>query len=209
MSKSRYSNYFLIAIALAITTSSAFAVMDQCLDDDGKSYFDSQKKGWFWGEGCKKQFSKKLEDNASKKQQSHAEKKLSEDLNQTKKYKISPKKVEIPWDIIDQITREEVKKIEKESRDIAVTYPTYENVLEHKKLQKYISDKAMDFTTQTLTVVKQDFDMAQWASSFKVRNQTQIEEASKEDISATKDIFEKYKNNMTIVTGKQIGRAHV
>ena len=182
MSANRYATLFLI---FTFNFNNLFA---QCYEND-KAFFDDSQRGWFWGESCKKNIEK---DN---------ENKTVEELHTPieAKYKISPKEVNIPWEIIDSLTRESVKQIEKETRDIAVTYPTYTNVLEHKKLQKYISDQAKEFMNQTINVTKQDFDMAQWVASHPVRSTTAINTEKEINTHKRIEIFQKYKNNMFVM----------
>ena len=182
MSANRYATIFLILI---FNLNSLFA---QCYEND-KAFFDDSQRGWFWGESCKKKLEKDDENKTVEELATPSE----------PKYKISPKEVNIPWEIIDSLTRESVKQIEKESRDIAVTYPTYTNVLEHKKLQKYISDRAKEFMNQTINVTKQDFDMAQWVASLPVRSTTAINTEKEINTQKRIEIFQKYKNNMIVM----------
>jgi len=211
MPKNRYKNIVLSFSVIVSISSSLYAI--DCSKSD-ESYFESNKKGWFWGESCDKPKKKKDEEKPKEKQQkvddSNKTTPVTEEVKPTpekqpeKKYKLSPKEVNIPWDIINELTRDEVKKIEKEARDIAVTYPTYENVLEHKKLQKHISDGAKAFMNQTLNVTKQDFDMSQWVSSMPVRSAIAINTNNEINVKKRKSIFAKYRNNMIlmVVTAK-------
>lgn len=160
--------------------------------DDG--YFNDGKKGWFWGEQVqeKKEDEKtpKLPDLTKVKNSdfnSENFKKVQEMLKKKdeldgsvivyngKEYKTVPTKTNVPFEILDSLHPEEISRLETETKNISVMYPTQENVLEYKKLQKYIAKKALGFTDTNFMVAKQDSEISNWVAETSMRNRVEID----------------------------------
>ena len=82
-----------------------------------------------------------------------------------KEYKTIDEKTNVPWAILDLLHPDEIVKLETETKNVSVMYPTEENVLEYKRLQRFISEKALAFTDTNYFVGKQNAEMANWISS--------------------------------------------
>ena len=137
------SAYFAIGLS-AITTQ-----QDGCkkTSDD---YYSDRERGWFYGESpCVLKDSNKSKNiqDASKKQ-----------------YKIIPKVVDIPWEIIDQIDPEQIAEMERDSQKIALMYPTDHNVKQHRLLQKYVVKKSVSYAKTGDRLGRSDTELAAWRS---------------------------------------------
>jgi len=102
-----------------------------------KPYYQDAQRGWFWKEVCQKR-----EEKQEKKEEVRRERK--------------PKKVEIPWARLNEMTPEEIQKLEEQARSIAIMYPTRENVLEHARLIRWIRDRSMRYAMLYDYYIKQD-----------------------------------------------------
>jgi thiol-disulfide isomerase/thioredoxin len=134
-----------LSVAASIVASSLFAYSQekQCRPASDNYYADGQR-GWFWAEPtCN-------ENNKTKQAQN------------TKKYKLLPKKVDIPWDIIDQIDPSEIAKIEEESRKISLMYPTDYNIKQERLLQQYAMKKSVNYAQAGDLLGRKDTDLARW-----------------------------------------------
>jgi len=73
------------------------------------------------------------------------EEKKEEKRKEEKSKEKLPQRVKIPWDMIDKLTPKEIRELHEKVLEIAVMYPTYENVYELKKLEAYMLKKAQKF----------------------------------------------------------------
>lgn len=194
------SNLLKTSLFLVISTSFLHA-----------SYFEDAKKGWFWGE--KKEVKKEEVlpsfDNIKSNEQFSSEnlKKLQEEVKKNEQViiyqgkelrTISQKTSVPPKNILDKLHPDEIANLETETKSISVMYPTQANVLEYKKLQKYITDKAMGFTDTSYFVTKQDPEISAWASESldsRLKISTERVTLDKEQ----KSVLDKYKNNIIIL----------
>ena len=169
MQHNKYKTYILASII-----SSSFCIS---LQANTKNYFEDSKRGWFWGE---KQVEKKLND-------------LKEDevknLNQTV----------IPWSVIDLLHPDEIVNLETETKNISVMYPTQNNILEYKKLQKYISNKAMGFTDVSYLVSKQDSEISNWVSDTSMNSRLTISAKRTNLWEKQKELIDRHKKDMIIL----------
>lgn len=183
------------------------------------SYFNDGKKGWFWGE--EKAQEKKDEqqlpsipdltkiknsnfnDENFKKVQDMLKKK--DELNDGvityngKEYKTISTQTSVPWEILDTLHPEELGKIETETRNISISYPTNENVLEYKKLQHYIAKKALGFTDANYLVTRQDSEISNWVAETSMRNRVEIDAKREDNLNKGKEVLQEHKNNMIIL----------
>ena len=86
-----------------------------------KGWYEDRERGWFFGEWCEKVEEKR------------------------EKEKEKEKVVRVPWERLDRMSWREVRKLVEEIRGQAVMNPTYENVLEWKRLQLWMARKGMEF----------------------------------------------------------------
>jgi conjugal transfer pilus assembly protein TraF len=115
-------------------------------------YYGDRERGWFYSESPCVQ----VDQNATQSKSSAGVLK--------KKYKLIPKKVEIPWDIIDEIDPEEIAKMERDSQKIAIMYPTDHNVKEHRLLQRYVVKKSVAYAKSGDRLGRSDTELAAWRS---------------------------------------------
>lgn len=134
-----------VAISVITSSLSAYSSELKCRPAQDNYYADGQR-GWFYAEPtCK--------ENNETKQTAQ---------NTKKKYKLLPKKVDIPWDIIDQIDPSEIAKIEEESRKISLMYPTDYNVKQSRLLQQYAMKKSVNYAQAGDLLGRKDTDLARW-----------------------------------------------
>ncbi|MDX9814709.1 MAG: conjugal transfer protein TraF [Sulfurimonadaceae bacterium] len=148
----RYSKYKAYILGLSLLLAPSLLL--------SKSYFKDQDRGWLWGEEKPIEEPKKEEEEEPKKEvilDGYIE------VN-GKKYKTIQTKTDIPWSIIDKLDPDEVIELETQTKKISVMYPTQENLLEYKRLQKYITDKATGFMEVSHFASMQDSEMAKWVS---------------------------------------------
>jgi len=158
------------------------------------NFFDDRERGWFWSE---KDCEVKKENNTTVQ--------LSQETPPPRsKYKLVPKVVDIPWDIIDQIDPSVIGEIERDAQKTAMMYPTDYNVKQHRLLQRYAMKKAFNYTMAADMLGKKDTDLSQWRSevptSAFARNAT-AQIASKK----TNEIFKQYASLAGIVVITQKG----
>ena len=162
----------------------------KCISQDIGFRNNSQGRGWFWKEEACNELDDEEIDNISE-----ATEKTSIIKDKTgREYSAIPLKQNIPWEIIDKISPKDIREIiEVEARDIAVTYPTYENIYEYNKLKKYITDKAYKFAAINSTIINSDpnltSNLSNLNSSFTIR-----EDAKKEFIAGDSEITKNIKN---------------
>ena len=94
---------------------------------------------------------------------------------------------------------EEISKLETETKNISVMYPTQENVLEYKKLQKYIAKKALGFTDANFMIAKQDSEISNWVAETSMRNRVEIDAKRELDSEKENEAISKHKDNMIIL----------
>jgi len=107
-----------------------------------KDFFNDRERGWFWKEVCVEKKGKKKKEK----------KKLST-------------KVVIPWDKLDKMSPNEIKKLVKKAESIAIMHPTYENVREYKKLLLWIAKKAREYAKVDYLVSMTDPEIASWLAN--------------------------------------------
>ncbi|NAZ24091.1 MAG: conjugal transfer protein TraF [Thermocrinis sp.] len=112
-----------------------------------KNFYEDRQRGWFWKEVC-----------VEEKKEEKKEEKPKETAKQEEKpkYKFLPTRVQIPWDILDRISPEDIQKIEQTARYIALMYPTRENILEHMRLIRWIREKSVKYAKLSEYYMRQD-----------------------------------------------------
>lgn len=152
-----------------------------------KSYFEDKERGWFWGEEPKKN-----------KIPPKKEKQNYITVN-GKEYKLIDNKTSIPWAIIDKLDPDEIAKLETETKKISVMFPTEQNIMEYKRLQKFIMDKSIGFTDNSHFVNKQNPEQAKWIYDTSMSSKLRID-AKREDRWTKQDIeINKHKENIIIL----------
>ena len=126
-------------ISFLLLTSLGFAVCSPT-----KNFFHERERGWFWKEVCKEET-----------QEEHKEEKKEEPL------KLGTE-VKIPWDKIETMHPDEIRKIQKEAQAIAIMHPTYENVKEYKKLMMWISEKSREYAKMDYLVSKTESQISSY-----------------------------------------------
>jgi conjugal transfer pilus assembly protein TraF len=134
-----------------------------------KFFYDNQR-GWFYGEYCSPK-----KDNIIKKEKKEVKEILNkivkEEDNKSNELKdnnlkfLIEKEVKIPWDIIDNLDPDSISYLETKSRKIAISNPSYDNVKEYMKLQKYINDKSLKYMETFQLVSQTDPTIANWSGS--------------------------------------------
>ena len=186
MQYNKYKTYLLATILLVSQV--------QAIE---KNYFDDSKRGWFWGEIKPKEEQEiKKEDVNIQVNTKNTDKKIVFD---GKEYKTISEKTEIPWLVLDKLHPDEIVKLETETKNISVMYPTEENVLEYKRLQKYISDKAMGFTDTSYFVTKQNTEISNWASDTSMNSRLVISAKRTNLWEKQKEIIATHKKDMIIL----------
>ena len=110
-------------LIVLLMTVSVFAGTDPC----SREYFYREKaEGWFWKNICIKE-----------------EEEEEEEI---------PERVEVPWDRIDRLPPSKIREIYNRALDVAIMNPSYENVLEVKKLEDYMVKKARKFAEVAFAV---------------------------------------------------------
>ncbi len=193
-----------------------------CISLNASSYFDDGKRGWFWGEEAPKEEKEKPKENvipdlskiqnnnfsseSLKKIQDELKKKdQNNELNENviiyngKSYKTAPLKTSVPWEILDTLHPDEISKLETETKNISVTYPTMENVTEYKKLQKYLTYKALAFTDTSYLVTKTDGEISEWASESSMNSRVKIDAKRMESNDKTSEALALHKDRMIIL----------
>lgn len=130
------------------------------IDSDGcrsvkDYYYGERERGWFWNEAPCTPRPKDENKTASKKNESD---------DKYSKYKLIPKKVDIPWEIIDQIDPEQIAEMERTAQKTALMYPTDHNVKEHRMLQRFAVKKSIAYAKAGDQLGRADRDLAEWRS---------------------------------------------
>ena len=184
MQYNKHKTYLLVAYLLA------FSLHAQAFD---KNYFEDSKRGWFWGETQPKEV-------LDKKEEAKRDKKKEDTIIiDGKEYKTISKKTNVPWQALDKLHPDEISKLETETKNISVMYPTEENIVEYKKLQKYISDKAMGFTDTSYLVTKQNSEISNWASDTSMSSRLVISAKRTDLWEKQKNIISEHKKDMIIL----------
>ena len=184
MQYNKHKTYLLVAYLLA------FSLHAQAFD---KNYFEDSKRGWFWGEAQPKEV-------LDKKEEAKRDKKKEDTIIiDGKEYKTISNKTNVPWQALDKLHPDEISKLETETKNISVMYPTEENIVEYKKLQKYISDKAMGFTDTSYLVTKQNSEISNWASDTSMSSRLVISAKRTDLWEKQKNIISEHKKDMIIL----------
>lgn len=140
----------LFSLSAALCSSLlAYGVKDGCKPHSENFYGDSER-GWFYSEApCTKK-----DDNTSAPKVSTT--------NTNKKYRLIPKVVEVPWDIIDQIDPEQIAEMERDAQKTALMYPTDHNVKQHRLLHKYVVKKSVAYAKAGDRLGRADTELAAW-----------------------------------------------
>lgn len=170
---------------------SALMIQDGCrqtLD----YYYGDRERGWFFGENpCVLKDSNK-----------------SKNIQDTskKKYKIIPKVVDIPWEIIDQIDPEQIAEMERESQKIALMYPTDQNVKQHRLLQKYVVKKAVLYAKAGDRLGRADTELAAWRAEIPLTTFARTAKG-KETYERSNQVLKEYstKSGLVVITQQGCG----
>lgn len=163
----------LLLISLIFGLIGAEAAASTCGD---KSYFyESNPQGWYWKRLCPDMEEKKNEEDTP----------LSEGGNQHRLLK--KEEVEIPWEILDRLDPDEINRLERESRKIAVMRPSEKNVREYMRYKNWLVDKAQRFTDTTKLLAKTDPELASRiagipTSAYAKEAQTRFKQDASEEI---------------------------
>lgn len=164
----------------------------KCISEDNGFRNNSQGRGWFWGEEeCEDIFN----DELLNKDGAKLDNKKIQDRH-GREYEKASKTQNIPWDIIDSISPKDIReKIEVEARDIAVNYPTYENIYEYNKLKKYIMDKAYNYALINSQVINSnnEFNGDNLNSTLAIKNYEKNEKLKNHNL------IKKYKDNIALL----------
>lgn len=181
----------LISYTLAVfLASKAIAVADGCRPQK-ENYYSDRERGWFWSEAdCVKK-----DENVTKKAQIDPQK---------SKWKIIPKKVDIPWAIINQIDPDQIAQLERDAQKISVMYPTDFNIKEHRMLQKWIVDKSVSYTKTGDRINRTDTDLARWGAEVPVSTFARSTN-KRQQIKDTDSIIASYANRAGLVVVTQQG----
>ena len=163
------------------------------LDANVGSYFGDSKRGRFWGEV-------KVIGKDEKKEELEEQPKNKNNLVfDGKEYKTIPNETKVPWKILDKLHPDEIVNLETETKNISVMYPTNENILEYKKLQKYIAEKAMGFTDVSYFVSRQDSEISNWVSDSSMNSRLTISSKRTNLWESQKKIISEHKKDMIIL----------
>ena len=163
------------------------------LEANDGSYFGDSKRGWFWGEV-------KVIGKDEKKEELEEQPKNKNNLVfDGKEYKTIPNETKVPWKILDKLHPDEIVNLETETKNISVMYPTNENILEYKKLQKYIAEKAMGFTDVSYFVSRQDSEISNWVSDSSMNSRLTISSKRTNLWESQKKIISEHKKDMIIL----------
>jgi len=148
-----------------------------------KEFYKDSERGWFYKEVCEEE----------------KKKKSSQKFTPEKEYRIlNNTKVNIPWDKLDKLDPDEIYKIYKRTRKIAVMYPTRHNIKEFQKLNIWITNKSQKFMEEFVKVVRTDTELARYASS--VPSSTIARDTYlKATANFKKQILKKYRNRAGLV----------
>jgi conjugal transfer pilus assembly protein TraF len=166
-----------VIIIITILTINSLVFADLCREPN--KFFYDNGRGWFYGEYCEPKKPKKQKEQPqvqvqAKRDNNTAIKDMMKNLDiitdkkptKTDELKfLTEKEVKIPWDIIDKLDPDSVSKIETDARKIAISNPTYDNVREYMKLQKYITDKSTKYMEMFQLVSQTDPVIAAWGGS--------------------------------------------
>ena len=115
-----------------ITFAFGFVVFTK--ECDRKPFYRDRERGWFWKEVC-------VEEKEEKEQK---------------------KVVKIPWDRLDSMSVEEIKRLREEVQYTAVMNPTPENVREFLRFNLWLMKKASRFMETGMMVAMLDPEIAEY-----------------------------------------------
>jgi len=150
-----------------------------------KNFYEDSQRGWFWKEYCPPKEEKKEVKKEEKKEE----------------YKLAPLEVKIPWHILDRLHPDEIQKIEKEARAIAIMYPTRHNVLEHMKLTRWIRDRSVKYARLADYYMRQDPNLSYDIPTALPMTDALIVYRQRE----RKKVFEKYAKTMGLLVVENEG----
>lgn len=147
--------YKIILTLLFSLFVSVNAYSISCIEPDKGFRNNAPGRGWFWGQ----QVCEPVADN-----ETVAAREMDKEEQQKEEWKILPKTANIPWEILDQLDPDEIsQKIEPEAKKVAVMYPTEENIMNYRKLSRWIFDKAKTFTSADTQVRVENPSIAEYA----------------------------------------------
>lgn len=194
----RYNKYKAYLLILSLFGSTALFAQEGLKQNEkiqpaqNKAYFEDKERGWFWGE-------KKAEPKKKIVAPQEEQKVKNIVILNGKEYKTIDEKTNVPWSILDLLHPDEIVKLETETKNVSVMYPTEENVLEYKRLQRFISEKALAFTDTNYFVGKQNAEMANWISSTSMDSRLKLT-ANRMDLKEKQiDAINKHKSDMIIL----------
>lgn len=181
----------IVFTALAfLLTANAIASNDGCRPQKD-NYYSDRERGWFWSESdCVKK-----DENITKRVQVEPQK---------SKWKIIPKKVDIPWAIINQIDPDQIAQLERDAQKISVMYPTDYNIKEHRMLQKWIVDKSVSYTKTGDRINRTDTELARWGAEVPVSSFARSTN-KRQQIKDTDSVIASYANRAGLVVVTQQG----
>lgn len=160
----------LVSIFFGLFTSVASA--STC--EEGTFFYESERQGWYWRRLC------------GTDEENHEEDAV---VSQSEKQHqlLKQEKVEIPWETLERLDPEEINRMERESRKIAVMRPSEENVREYMRFKNWLVDKAQAFTKTTEKLAKTDPELASRIartpiSSYAKETQTRFKVEAAEEI---------------------------
>ncbi|WP_457641298.1 conjugal transfer protein TraF [Persephonella sp.] len=119
-----------------------------------KEFYNDHERGWFYKEVCENQKEKQTQKKKS--------------TPESEYHILTDTQVKIPWDKLDKLDPDDIYKLYKRVRKIAVMFPTKENVIEFQKLNIWMTEKGYKFMEQFVKVVRSDTELARYASSVPV-----------------------------------------
>lgn len=163
----------VLLLSLIVSLVAPEAMASTCGED---SYFyESNPHGWYWKRLCPEMEEKKDEEKIP----------LSQGEKQHQLLK--KEEVEIPWEILDLLDPDEINRLERESRKIAVMRPSEKNVREYMRYKNWLVDKAQVFTDTTKILAKTDPELASRiagipTSAYAKEAQTRFKQEAAEEI---------------------------
>lgn len=162
-----------------------------------QAYFNDSGRGWFWGE-TKPIVMQKKDENLTQ----HIEAKKNTIIIDDKEYKTIQKDVQIPFNELDKLHPDEISKLETESKNISVMYPTVENITEYKKLQKYITKKSVNFVDMNKVALTQSSELSNWSASIP-RKRISLDVAREQKDIDMRKILNKHKEKMIVLVATE------
>jgi len=160
----------------------------------GKFYVDNNR-GWFFMEYCEPEKEAKVDNETEGEERKDV---IVEQTPKDKFDKLSSTKVEIPWDILNDLDPDSIRNLQEDSQKIVIMRPTEENVVEYKRLIAWIMQKSTDYMNANTVASKLNPEFsgvggAQGTSTYGVNAKGKI------DAYFKKKIMAKYKENTALV----------